>query len=61
VPPNVVLGDDRSYDVLDFDDEVYEHEDVANWNNGGDLPHDFTTDYCENLAAMLFLWPEHVD
>ena len=61
VPPNVVLGDDRSYDVLDFDDEDNEHEDVADWNNDGDLPHDFTTDYCENLAAMLLLWPEHVD
>ena len=29
VPPNVVLGDDRSYDVLDFDDEDNVHEDVA--------------------------------
>jgi hypothetical protein len=28
-PPNVVLGDNRSYDVLDFDDEDNEHEDVA--------------------------------
>jgi hypothetical protein len=27
-----------------------------------DLPHDsLTTDYCENLAAMFLLWPEHVD
>ena len=61
VPPNVVLGDDRSYSVLYFDDEDNEHEDVADWNNDGDLPHNITTDYCENLAAMLLLWPKHVD
>ena len=53
----------RSYDVLNFDDEDNEHEDVADWNNSGDLPHDssLTTDYCENLVAMLLLWHEHVD
>ena len=57
VPSNVVLGDDRVYDVLHFDDDDDDddsaHEVVADWNNDGDLPHDFTADDCENLVAML--------
>ena len=63
LPPNVVLGDDRSYDFLDFDYENNEHEDVFDWNNDEDLPHnlDFYYNYCEDLVAMLLLWPEHVD
>ena len=43
---NVVLGEDRLY--VEIDDE-----DFADWNNDGDLPHDFTADDCENLVAML--------
>ena len=51
VPRNVLLGEDRFFDGID--DEDNEHEDVADWNNDGDLPHDFTADDCENLVAML--------
>ena len=54
VPPNVIVrGDDRFYAALDFDDKDNEHEVVADLNNDGDLPHDFTADNCENLVAML--------
>ena len=35
------------------DDDDSEHEVVADWNNDGDLPHDFTADDCENLVAVL--------
>ena len=38
----------RSYDVLNFDDEDNEHEDVADWNNSGDLSHD-------SLALLLII------
>ena len=46
VPHNVVLGED-------IDDEDNEHGDFVDWNDDGDLPHDFTADDCENLVAML--------
>ena len=43
------------YGVLDLDDKDNEHIDmsVGDWNNDGDLSHDFTADDCENLVVML--------